>query len=539
MRIAPFFAGSLLLLPLAPAAPLELVLTDSAYGATNASALDQPRLYAQVTDPLQNDAPITWFNPESGTVEPVVLRAFIDTGASGVVLSHLHAAGLHDQPDLGLGTADYLGPYTELGIAGTEVGDVSRPLGIRLHSGPAQGLNLADPSLFDDFGNFKTWIRRQPGTGEIVEILGYSLISPFNIVGMPAIRQRRLWIDVSTVANPLTATEGLICHLLPPGAVEPPTHATVPLVLHDFIGDEAPPGEVIPSHHANPLVPGVGATGPGGLAIGSWLLDTGAGSTFLSFASARACGIIPAGYDSLAAFLADYEGPTSQVGGIGGGVEAPRLTLPRLSIPTREGVPLIWENVEVFVADVAGLDGIFGMNLLIPAVNLDPDDPLASLYDFSPTPFDHVIIDTTDPHHPVMRLSIPAASGTVLGWLASELTADERRDGDIDDDGRPNLLEYALGSDPRVADPSPPATSAFAPHPDGTPRLAFTFTRSKSVAGLSTAIETSTDLQNWHHDPTAFELLSSTDHGDTETVTYRTVAAPADRLFLRVSLRSP
>lgn len=32
---------------------------------------------------------------------------------------------------------------------------------------------------------------------------------------------------------------------------------------------------------------------------------------------------------------------------------------------------MVWKNVDVLVADVAGLDGVFGMNLLLPSVTID------------------------------------------------------------------------------------------------------------------------------------------------------------------------
>ncbi|TAG29387.1 MAG: hypothetical protein EAZ36_04200, partial [Verrucomicrobia bacterium] len=117
---------------------------------------------------------------------------------------------------------------------------------------------------------------------------------------------------------------------------------------------------------------------------------------------------------------------------------------------------LVWKNVEIMIIDVPGLDGIFGMNLLVSAVTLDPNDPLSSLFDISPGAFTAIVIDTTDAASRGMRLSIPAAAGTVWGWLGENFTLAERAlpavgsaNGDAVGDGVPNLLKYALGLAPR------------------------------------------------------------------------------------------
>ena len=171
----------LLVAAAAPAA--EIVLTDPGYGKINASAVDQPRLYAVVSDPEAGGALVTWDNPYGAPDETVLIAAYIDTGASGVALSRIHATGDYDLPHLGLGPADYLGVFTEIGIGGSEVGDVSRPFGIRVRSGPAPESGEMSESDFVPFGDFKFWVRREIGEMEYY--------SPINLIGMPVIRQRR------------------------------------------------------------------------------------------------------------------------------------------------------------------------------------------------------------------------------------------------------------------------------------------------------------------------------------------------------------
>jgi len=107
--------------------------------------------------------------------------------------------------------------------------------------------------------------------------------------------------------------------------------------------------------------------------------------------------------------------------------------LDEIRLTDTEGRDLVWKNVEVLVVDdVAGLDGIFGMNLLVPSVTLDLtalglsdldlgelgseqdlEDLLGDyaallgilglLQDQSPGFFDTVVFDATDESHPQLR----------------------------------------------------------------------------------------------------------------------------------------
>ncbi len=535
----------------------EIILTDPVYGKINASAIDQPRLYALVSDPAAGGSFITWNNPLGENGEPALLTAFVDTGASGFAISHLHATGLYDQANLGLDAADYLGSFTEIGIGGTEIGDVTRPLGIWVRSGGLDTTGEILPSEFDAYGNFSLWVRRETGTGEYNELLG---ADPINLVGMPVIRQRRLYLD----PRPLDMLAGLETHLLAPNTPEPMTQATIPLILGDFIGTTPPLGEVLPSHYANPLVPGLVLQEGASTTTGTWLLDTGAGSSFMSFAAAKTIGLIPAQYATLADFMATYTGPKSEIGGIGASQVVPILSLDRLKATSREGAVLVWENVDVLVADVAGLDGIFGMNLLVPAVTIDSSalggltgggtvsdsmldalgPLLAFLFDISPGPFSGVVIDTTNAADPVMRLATPRAAGTAYAWLGATFSAAERSNpaigsmgADADGDGLANLLEYALGTDARTASAGA-APVAGKTSVESEEFLALTFSRpAGGVAGVNYAVEISDDLQTWRRGGGEVVLHATATQAGRETLTYR-AAAPLTakpRLFLRLA----
>lgn len=510
----------------------EILLTDSDYGKINASALSQPRLLAIATDPAAGGAIVTWNNPNGESNETVVIEAFIDTGASGIALSRIHTNGDNDLPHLDLDPSDYLGVFTETGIGGTEVGDVSRPFGLRVRGGPAPESGEMLESDFVPFGDFKLWVRRAIGDSEY--------FGPINLIGMPVIRQRRLYLDPQGMEE----FEDLDTHLLAAQAAEPATQTTIPLVLQDFIGNTPPPGEVLPSHSANPLVPNITLREGTQTATATWLLDTGAGSSFTTFATARTLGLIPSQYNTIAEFMATYDGPTAEIGGIGETQVVPILNLDRLSVPSREGAILVWENVDLLVVDVAGLQGIFGMNLLVPAVTLDLDD-ISTLFDFSPAPFTAVVIDTTNSADPVMRLSTPRADGTVFAWLGANFSAAERSNpaigtftADADRDGLANLIEYALGLDARVANPGAAPTVAKVTAGGGQ-FLALSFSRPVGGApGATYAVEVSNDLQTWRRSAADVVLHQTVTNGARETLTYRaTTSLTANpRVFLRLAV---
>lgn len=554
----------------------ELVLTDAAYGKVNSAGIDQPRLYFLVSDPAADDAFVTWFDPTAEAVQPALFTAFIDTGASGFAISHLHISGEYDQPALGLSpatTGDFIGPFTEVGIGGAEPGDVTRPLGIWVSNLPLGASEDVPLDSFVPFGDFNLWARRETGVGEVVSAgeLGSASASPLNLVGMPVIRQRRLLLDVTPMQTPneLGVPNALVTALLAPGAAEPATQATVPLILRDFIGDTPPAGEVLLSHYANPLVPGLTLTHGSVSVTGEWLLDTGAGSSFASFATAKAAGLIPAHYATLAEFMADYTGPKVSVGGIGSSQDVPALTVDRLSMPTREGGVLVWENVTLLVLDVAGLDGIVGMNLFVPALAAETIDMekiakvlaalqsgdlsvdigdllqvLIAMQDLSPSPVSAVVIDTTNAANPVMRLATPAAAGTIYAWISEKFTPAERAEAaigslwaDPDGDGLANLLEYALGLDPRTANVASAASIASVIRLSGEQHLALSYERpAGGLPDVDYRVEVSRDLVSWSHAPADFTADIVALPGSRERVTARAIAPLEPRLFIRLTV---
>jgi hypothetical protein len=406
--------------------------------------------------------------------EPVWLEVFADTGSSGSVISHLHNTDEYGLPWLHLEGlpphGDFVGVYTETGIGAEELGDVTKPFEVRVANivpGMAGSLHVSDA---ESYGDLMLWVRRDAGPGEAVEISvppfgSITLTDPINIVGMPVISQRVLVLDVT----PMAAGQRLDTKLLPAGDENiPVTQAAVDVEMRSFVPEEAPPGEILPSSADNPVLPNVRIVyDPGGGPVvhtaGDWLFDTGAASTMVDFSHMQAVGAIDSGVASFEAFMADYEGPTSTIGGIGEQtLTVPILTLDEIRLTDTEGRDLVWKNVEVLMVDnVAGLDGIFGMNLLVPSVTLDLTalgldeldlgelgsgqdledlfgdyaallGILAQLEDQSPGFFHTIVFDATDPDDAQLRFGSsyipePAAALLLAAGTAALLRRRRRR----------------------------------------------------------------------------------------------------------------
>jgi hypothetical protein len=125
-------------------------------------------------------------------------------------------------------------------------------------------------------------------------------------------------------------------------------------------------------------------------------------------------------------------------------------------------------------------------------------------------------------------------------WRFAHFTTAELADSTIggdaadpDADGLPNLLEYALGADPKTAD-LPTIAPVVGTAAD---RLTLTYTRPVAITDVAYTVEWSADLQTWTTGATATETLGTTDNGDgTATVVVRSVAtlSATPRQFLRL-----
>jgi len=96
------------------------------------------------------------------------------------------------------------------------------------------------------------------------------------------------------------------------------------------------------------------------LVPGRFLIDTGAQMSIISKDMAIAAGLDTNGNGSLDDEAIDM----IPVGGIGGEVEAPLVALSKFRLPTQQGVDMVWTTPTALVVDIAGIDGIFGADLM-------------------------------------------------------------------------------------------------------------------------------------------------------------------------------
>ena len=105
--------------------------------------------------------------------------------------------------------------------------------------------------------------------------------------------------------------------------------------------------------------------------------------------------------------------------------------------------------------------------------------------------------------------------------------------GDPDHDGLPNLLEYFLGTGPNQPDPAGTLTSI----PDGHGNLVLTFRMAKNLAGVTYAIQQSTDLATWTD--TGVTAAQTADQGAYLDMQATVPQGGARRLFLRLVVTAP
>jgi hypothetical protein len=93
----------------------------------------------------------------------------------------------------------------------------------------------------------------------------------------------------------------------------------------------------------------------------NFILDTGAQMSIISNDLAFSLGLDENGNG----ILEDEAVGSQEIGGVGGTITAPLMTIEELRVPTEQGVELIYTDLVVAVVDIdPTIDGIFGMNFL-------------------------------------------------------------------------------------------------------------------------------------------------------------------------------
>lgn len=177
------------------------------------------------------------------------------------------------------------------------------------------------------------------------------------------------------------------------------------------------------------------------------------------------------------------------------------------------------------------------------------DDEVVIVSGVKPDAFGQVFIDMLAleggyAYLNAMKITVSAPPSAGLpAWRGQHFTTEELANpaletslwgnhADPDGDGRPNLVEYATGSDPRAFD----ASAVVTVHDAETGSLSLTYTRDPDAADVTCQVQQSDDLAEWND---IGDTLVSTDEGlETRRATVATAGEPRQWLRLRVSLQA-
>ena len=358
----------LALFTLAFAAP---PVVDDAIEGVQAAALDQPRVYREVYRTAGGKPLMTKGDDATSAIE-----AFLDTGASGVVLSSDTSGKLAIKETK---TADGKAvSFEDTGVAGSEKFGVTEPLFAALAPYP----NGEQPGDFaKPIGPLRMQVRPEAGI--------LAMIAPgMDIAGMPLMAGKVVVID----PTPLAKFDKLKTIVLPPGDRNiPRTTRHVPLTYDSFAAYTrvTPQGATGPNLAANPLIgpdpfkpdaskKGVVVSFKGKSVTGTFLLDTGAVTSIISTKLARELGIKLDDNDKPLGIPKDQQFSLA-VGGLGGAKQSTGIFFDRLELPTREGRPIVYVKAPLLISDITvvdakgkpfTLDGVFGMNYLVASAEI-------------------------------------------------------------------------------------------------------------------------------------------------------------------------
>lgn len=422
-----------------------------------AAALDQPQVHVLFRTTPGGD-PLGGTGPDDGAS----VKAFLDTGSSGVLLSK------ETVDTLNIPRQTYNGQdveFIDVGVAGGEFFDVATPL----YSAVAPVRSVIDPDqpveAFDQaFGPYRAQVNQHDAD---------DLIGELNIVGMPALRGKVAVMDPSPLNTAdIDLLDGMQTYVYAPGTPFNPggryTDPGIPAVNRHVkvsygsfarFTEVTPAGAPGPTLADNPFIgpdparapgtaddtPAVRMTEGGRAATGSFLLDTGAAASFVSRDVAGRLGVHyrDGTYGTEEPLLVDADDvPVPNqfvlpIGGIGGSVNAAGFRIDSLALPTIEGEPIRFIDAPVMVLDVAvqdpvtgqevTLDGDFGMNFLVASLSIDGGDT----GDGAAGAFDWI---TFDEPNGLLGLELPDAGpvvpepATIAGTLFVDRDADGVRD---------------------------------------------------------------------------------------------------------------
>ena len=299
--------------------------------------------------------------------------AFLDTGASGIVMSR----ETRDAMNL---TVEPAAQFVDYGVGGAQTFEVSEPL----------YLGVADYFTSDPYDTSAYEVIDSQWRYQMTQNYVGFLEQPLDILGIPVMAGKTVILN-SMATNDLDYFGAEIKESNNPAI--PTVDFQIPLRFERYIhyadSLNIPPEPVLAY---NPVIDNVSIHHAGMTCRGTWLLDTGAMLSIVSVEQGVILGLTDEYGDPLVE--PDF---WAAVGGVGGSVDIPGFFLDQISIPTLSGFNLIYTNVGLAVHDIGVydevndryiiLDGIFGSNFL--AASWNPPD----LFEIAGTPFDWIVID--------------------------------------------------------------------------------------------------------------------------------------------------
>ncbi|MCK4850042.1 MAG: aspartyl protease family protein [Phycisphaerae bacterium] len=287
---------------------------------------------------------------------------WFDTGASGNLISAWVAWSL--------GIPITGETYEDVGIGGVQTFDVSESTELLLVPSlkqPTEGdISYADQmSSYLSYGDFNLQLNR-------------NWSAPYDIIGTPVLNNYVMRVRPNSIVHqfdhlsgyyPMLYMETALLNELPAG-LPPALTIEIPLLYNNYV----PPDPPI-SAATNPVIPRVkladALSGMVPTEEREWLFDSGASVTIISKLVATEVGL-------------DQNTPsvsTIQVGGIGGNLDLYGYEIDELILPSNDETQLIFTDSVVYVIDwaeetldlPAGLQGIFGMNLINKSIDSVPD----------------------------------------------------------------------------------------------------------------------------------------------------------------------
>jgi hypothetical protein len=354
-----------------------------------------------------------------GGGETINIQAFLDTGASGIVISRTtsNALGLRMATSRGGKEA----AFHDVGVGGAEAFGVSEPLFVAL----AANLGNGGPDNADGYGKPFGPLRAQIGKGGgLIE----QMTGGLDVVGMPVIKGKIVVLNPKPVDS---FGDTMRSDLLDPRvdrASIPKVDRHVQLSYASFerFTRTEPAGAPRPDMADNPFVgpspvargkgakgaaqaaPPIVMTHKGKSTSGSWLLDTGAAASMISVEAAKQLGVTyvegTEGMDGAKlAGVPDDQQFTIAVGGVGGQKTSAGFFIDTLAIPTRERDPIVYKRAPVLICDITvedptthervTLDGVLGMNFFVATANIKQVGLLPDINQLTVGAYEAIVFD--------------------------------------------------------------------------------------------------------------------------------------------------